>query len=76
MGIILFLFVGLMCLACVGLAIYAIVAFICTIISNKINGVKVNAIIKGVVNKKDRDKKNDATYDQHIEVECEFEYNG
>ena len=76
MGIILVLFGGILLFACVGLAIYAIVAFICTIISNKINGVKVNAVIKGVTNKKDRDTKYDATYDQHIEVECEFEYNG
>lgn len=76
MGIILFLFVGLMCLACLGLALYAIIMWIYNSANNTINGVMVNATIKGVVNKKDKDTRNDATYDQHIELECEFEYNG
>jgi len=38
--------------------------------------VLVNGVIKGVTNKKEKDDKHNAIYDQHIEVECEFEYNG
>lgn len=75
-GLILILLVGIVCLGCIGLAVYGIIKGIITLISNLHNGVEVECTIKDVKNIKNKDEKYKATIDSHIEIECTFEYEG
>ena len=70
-GIIIFAIIILLAL---GLAIYAFYSLIKNTISNKSYGVPVTGIIKKV-NRID-EKINNDIYDNHIELEIEFEYQG
>ena len=58
------------------LVVYGIRQLIKRVASNKKNGVKVIGTIKNVQKIKIRDDRRDAVYDTHIELECEYEYEG
>lgn len=61
---------------CIALLCYVVYIIIKNTTSNKINGVQVEGIIKDVKRINERDQKNGAIYDNHIELEIEFEYEG
>lgn len=73
------LFIIIACLLAIPsmlLVLYGIRQFIKRINSNKKYGVKVIGTIKRVEKVKIRDERRDAVYDTHIELECEYEYEG